>query len=53
MLELSLELTSEEGENILGTMYPAAWDEYLGNLNNPVWQSMEQEVGEQEIDWDE
>jgi hypothetical protein len=40
-LDLSLELTAEEGESILGTMYPNSLDEFDA-LNRPgVWESLE------------
>jgi hypothetical protein len=40
-LDLSLELTVEEGESILGTMYPHSLDEF-NDLNRPgVWESLE------------
>jgi hypothetical protein len=40
-LDLSLELTAEEGESILGTMYPHSLDEFDA-LNRPgVWESLE------------
>jgi hypothetical protein len=41
MLDLSLELTAEEGESILGTMYPNSLDGF-NDLNRPgVWESLE------------
>jgi hypothetical protein len=41
-LDLSLELTVEEGESILGTMYPNSLDEF-DNLNRPgVWETLEE-----------
>jgi hypothetical protein len=49
MLELSLELTNEEGEGILGAMYPGAWDQYLDSLNDPIWQHMEEEESLREL----
>jgi hypothetical protein len=48
-LELSLELTNEEGEGILGEMYPGAWDEYLGSLNDLVWQRIEEDEDLREL----
>jgi hypothetical protein len=52
MLELSLELTSEEGEGILGAMYPNAWNQYLGNLADLVWQRILEEEATRDIEWD-
>jgi hypothetical protein len=41
-LDLSLELTAEEGETILGTMYPGSVDEF-DLLNRPgVWETLEE-----------
>jgi hypothetical protein len=41
-LDLSLELTSKEGETILGAMYPDPLDEF-DQLNRPgVWESFEE-----------
>jgi hypothetical protein len=40
MLDLSLELTFEEGETILGAMYPDSLDD-SDQLNHPgVWESL-------------
>jgi hypothetical protein len=51
-LKLLLQLTSEEGEGILGAMYPNAWDQYLGNLADLIWQRMEEEEGLREMEWE-
>jgi hypothetical protein len=42
MLDLSFELTAEEGESILEMMYPGSLDEF-DDLNHPgVWETLEE-----------